>query len=209
MKEIIIKINEQDRVELLTNQYRLCMAGRDRDYEYHVIGFAEVDYYEQNLIHLEDLYQVFYCVNIKDRGILFPPMTPRAISPGQQIEISKMGELSSPTQSQEAKDEIHIINNYISVYPGIKRSFSLNNGTSQYIPTFIAPYAALVGRYSIKMLECVQIWFEQKAESGMVILNNTRQIVGAGKTLAVEINFSELQTQQAIVTYHNKNWIKK
>lgn len=96
MKNITIKIGDQDLAFLKQNKYALCFSCRDKDLGYDVICHAGMDYMTNTTISFADEYQIFCCQSVTDNEPLILSTNLVNIAIGQQIILNETADFSAP-----------------------------------------------------------------------------------------------------------------
>lgn len=203
-KQIEITIGEEDLRMLKEAEYLLCFAGRDKDYDYGIIGCAWKNYFQNNRLEVGEICRIFFCQNIRE-GEVYCSNASAYIELGQQITIEKFGSFSTSVDMGR-KDRIKMLNNYGSLYPGIKREVVFQERVEQ-APVFLAPYASVLGAYEIVPICKFKLWLAQCVKSGQVMDREMRDTIGAGKSREIELDLNK--SEKCSIRYEGGIWKKE
>ncbi|HIU75778.1 MAG TPA: hypothetical protein IAC62_07845 [Candidatus Pelethocola excrementipullorum] len=202
-KQIEITIGEEDIRMLKEAGYLLCFAGRDKNYDYRIIGGAWEHYFQNNRLEVGEICRIFFCQNIREGEVYFSNSS-ADIGLGQQTTIERSGSFSRSVDMRK-KDRIKMLNNYGSLYPGIKREVIFKERVEQ-VPVFLAPYASVKGEYEIVPVCKFKLWLAQCVKSGQVMDREMRNTIGAGKSREIELDLTK--SEECAIRYEKGIWRK-
>lgn len=168
MREIVIRVGEDDYGILKKNHYILCIAKRVEDCDFNVIWQAEPNFMQNNLFSWEDKYSIFASRTMQKGQTVFQSISPKEISPGQSIILKPEGCLGE-AETSGAGAEITMVNQYMPIYPGLCQTCSGFSGSTVQAPIYLDPDLCIPGTYMTKPVEKIMLWFAQGAKSGLII----------------------------------------
>ncbi len=188
MKQLIIEIDDDDFRVLKENAYCLCLAKRVKDCGFNVIWQAYHEFASNNTIKWEAEYEIFASFTRKDREVVFANVSPKAISPGEQILLKTEGCFGEISSLQD-KNCIGMLNQYIPVYPGLCQKCTDIRGNTQFSPFFLCDDKCIPGTFLTEPTENIVVWFEQGAESGMIssYIGKRMKNISASNPISLEL----------------------
>lgn len=203
MKNLTVKIAEEELSILKTNGYALCFSCRDKDGGYDLICRAGMDYLVNTTIGFEDTYQIFCCQSITDKEAVTLATNSVLISRGQKIVLDEAGVFSAP-EAGDGGRSLTLINRYGNIYPGYSRKISYG-GKEAFLPAFVAPAVSIKGTYTLEPQDTVQVWFGQDAKNSVFMRDLLPLRKGAGRSNSIEVGLADGGVE---ICYQGGNWKK-
>lgn len=191
MKELIVQIAEDDLKVLRENNYLLCVAKKMEDYSYTVVWQAEKDFSQNNKMTWEDSYSMFASTSRTEGEVVFENILPVQIAQGERVILTSYGTFNGKEQG-ETTDCLEMRNQYKGIYPGVSVESKNFKGETLVTPFFLSPELSIPGVFKVKPVEQILVWFEQKIESGTVILLEYKnQMKYAARSNMIEVNLEK------------------
>jgi hypothetical protein len=190
-KSVTITIDPDDHKKLVASHYRLCVAKKVEGI-YSVTWQSYDTFLASSPISWGPTYQLF---GASSAGVPIRGQTNAvAISVGQTATLDSNGNLGNAVTGGPP-DQITLINNYKSIYPGLNCAFTGPDGVQQTTPVFLAPYPIVTGTEQLKPVEMVKVWFEQPSALRLAFHASSH---------SVEIDLTNADSATRL--YQNGNW---
>ena len=163
---IMIKIATQDLKILRDAEYHLCIAGRMKDTDFTVVWYATGEFTLNNIIEINDEYEVFASNRSTKKVFEDFLRTPAEI--GEKCIIDKYGNISQAITG-DIPDGIVLVNKYGNLYPGLIRKGTGIKGEEFSNPLFLSRNAILPGEFDYFPSYEIKIWFAQNKEAGEIL----------------------------------------
>ena len=205
MKTLIIEIAQGDLEILSSSHYILCVAKVLTDENSLVIWQTEERILAHNEMSWEENanYSLFCSNNNTNRKKVVMNIPDKEIALGEYLTLTETGTFGDSKQGPW-NDQLGLINQYGSIYPGICQQCTDFNGAASKDPIFLNPTPSLPGEFTIKPLEKIMVWFEQDVEKGMYLFHNWTDSVQAAKTKKITVDMQE--KDQITLSYENYDW---
>lgn len=214
MKELNIRVSENDLKILRENDYVLCVAKRVEDSYYNVIWQAEKNFTQNNRIIWDDKvsnYSLFASTSCHEGQTVFENILPIQISLGERAVLEKAGYFSGKEPGKEA-DEIEMRNLYEPVYPGLCQQCIDFNGETSIQPFFLSPVLCIPGEFRVKPVDKLLVWFEQDVRQGMIIrperekIDNAMLKSASGYKAEIDMEADESGNKKVTLLYQDYMW---
>lgn len=196
-KRVTINIALDDQQFLKDNGYSLCIAKRTKEHSYNVIWSSYDKYVARNMFSWVPLYELFGSNTFQD-GIRVETLTNMVqIGLGETSLLNEAGILKPPTTGGP-EESITMNNEYGAIHPGLNQVITTPKGTQASIPFYLAENQIAAGSVTMTPVEKVQVWFEQKVQTG------TMFSTARSNAVEIDLTFSNDETR----TYKDGRWIK-
>lgn len=196
MKELNIQISEDNFTVLKQSNYSLCIAKRTSDYGYNVIWQADADFSQNNTFSWDDDndYYIFASRTAELYETVSINISAKQISLGESIVLKKEGCFGDVTES-DSKDSIGMTNQYMPIHPGLCKQCKNFAGETENAPFFLCPDLCVPGEFSTKPTEKILVWFQQRADSGMIVSWTEKKGVIIDQSEAILFSSSSRETE--------------